>query len=333
MGSLTTLIRQSLLFAALAVFLVWVAPWEAKGWVAATGAFSYGFFLIILLCRHSQIKRLSFEIDEVLHNGRRVDFSTSREGDIAILSNELAKMVARLSRTSEQLAIERNALSDSLADISHQIRTPLTAITLMLPTIERTQDAAERKMALRKLESMIERVSWLVTALLKIAKIDAGAMRVDRKDASCTDVVRRALAPLETSLDLHDIRLVTQLDESAHFLGDALWTAEAVENIVKNCMEHTPAGGTITVKTQEDVLSTVIEVRDTGPGVSPEDLPHIFDRFYRGHEEGRAAETAGFGIGLSLAQALISAQGGTIRVANDPEGGARFIIAFPKTVV
>ena len=129
-----------------------------------------------------------------------MDFSNCHEGDVAVLANELSKMVSRLSRTRDQLSRERNALADSLADVSHQIRTPLAAITLMLPVVERADDARERKRAVRELESMIERVSWLVTTLLKIAKVDAGAMHVERREVSAADVARRAVAPPATAM-------------------------------------------------------------------------------------------------------------------------------------
>ena len=339
MGSYGTLARQGLLLAVLVGVIAWAAPAEARWWVAAAGAVGLGFFVVMSVRRHRQIMRLASEIDEVLHNGRRVGFSTCREGDVAILSSELAKMVARLARTGESLESERNALADALADVSHQIRTPLTAIGLMLPVVERADDARERRRAVRELEAMLEQVSWLVTTLLKIAKVDAGAMHVEARPVAAAAVVRRAVTPLATALDLHDVNLTLELDEGAIFTGDELWTAEAVENIVKNCMEHTPAGGTVTVSVREDALACAISVRDTGPGIAAEDLPHIFERFYRGRSEGDEAEPsevrqpAGFGIGLSLAQALVSAQGGTLRASNNPEGGARFDIAFPKLVV
>ncbi len=359
---------------ALTAVLAWAAPHEAKLWVVGTGAVLLAAFLAVSLYRHHQIRRLAEEIDEVLHDGRRVDFSNCREGDVAVLTNELGKMVARLARTGDTLAQERNALADALADVSHQIRTPLTAIGLMLPLIERTDDGRERRRLVRELEGMLDQVSWLVTTLLKIAKVDAGAMRVERREVRAGEVARRAVGSLATAMDLRDVNLVMDVDETATFVGDAPWSAEALENIVKNCMEHTPAGGTVTVTVREDALATTLAVSDTGPGIAAEDLPHIFERFYRGRDEGArgvegagsaggdgaqsaqaagpgsaqseelaavadgAAETAvrqpaGFGIGLSLAQALISAQGGTLRAANNPEGGARFEIAFPKLVV
>ena len=261
---------------ALVAVLAWAAPSEAKPWVAGTGAVLLAVFLAVSLYRHRQIRRLAEEIDEVLHSGRTVGFSNCREGDVAVLANELSKMVSRLSRTRDQLSRERNALADSLADVSHQIRTPLTAITLMLPVVERADDARERKRAVRELESMIERVSWLVTTLLKIAKVDAGAMHVEQREVRGAEVARRAVAPLATAMDLRDVNLVLELDETATFQGDAPWTAEAVENIAKNCMEHTPPGGTVTVAVSEDALATTIAV-PTRPPASPRRhlAPHL----------------------------------------------------------
>lgn len=344
MGSYATLIRQSLFFAAFVLIVTFFAPNEAKLWVVGVGAVALIFFVVVSIARHRQVVRLAQEVDEVLHSGRRLDFSNYREGDMAVLANELGKMVARLQRTSDQLATERNALSDALADISHQIRTPLTSVGLMLPGIERADDATDRKRLVRQLELMIERLSWLVTALMKIAKVDAGALQTAHQQVSAATVVRRAFAPLEMSYDLHDVALVWQVNEQAVFVGDEGWTAEAIENILKNCMEHTPAGGSVTVTVAEDALATNIVVADSGPGIAPDDLPHVFERFYRGENERQTADVAnggetagqtqqGFGIGLALAQALISAQGGSIRAANAPEGGACFTVSFPKFVV
>ena len=124
--------------------------------------------------------RLASEVDEVLHEGRRIDFSDYREGDLAILKNQLSKMVATLRDATMRLEKEKGALADALADVSHQIRTPLTAMSLMVPAIEKSTDDAERTRTLRELERMIDRVGWLVSTLLKVAKVDAGAFRVQK---------------------------------------------------------------------------------------------------------------------------------------------------------
>lgn len=334
---------------------------RAFAWCACTGVVAVLLFAVFSQARYAEIARLSEEIDAVLHEGRHVDFSSCREGDVEVLRSELSKVVARLVRTTELLAREKRALADAMADISHQIRTPLTAISLMLPAIERADAPAERKRLARELEMLTERVSWLVTSLLKMAKVDAGALTVDQRRVRVEDAVTFAVRPLEAALDLHGVRLEVACDDDASFTGDARWSAEAIENIVKNCMEHTPAGGVIRVRASEDALATRIVIEDSGSGIAPEDLPHVFDRFFRGREarnlleNGEAARTQpedaraaflqpgdagahpaqleGFGIGLSLAQALIGVQGGTVRAQNAAGGGACFEIAFPKLVV
>lgn len=215
-----------------------------------------------------------------------------------------------------------------MADVSHQIRTPLTAMGLLIGTAERTSDEAERIRALHELETLVSRVGWLVTALLKLAKADAGAIRVQARPVDAARLVRDALAPLAGAFDLRDVACETHVDEGASFNGDAAWSAEALGNILKNCMEHTPAGGCVRVQASEDAVAFRLSVADTGPGIAAEDLPRLFERFYRG------AGSEGFGIGLALAQALVTAQGGTLRAGNDREtGGARFDLTFPKVVV
>lgn len=344
MGSYSTLVRQCavlvLIEGALVVLVALAASGQAALWTGIAGFVALAFFVAVSLWRRRQIMRLAAEVDEVLHEGRRVDFSNCREGDVAVLSNELSKMVMRLGRVSDQLADERNALADALADVSHQIRTPLTAINLLIPAIEHAETEAERRQGLRKLEHMLDRVTWLVTTLLKIARVDAGAMRFEEQPVKVADTVRRAVSPLEMAFDVRDIRLAVEVEDDAAFTGDARWTAEAIENIVKNCMEHTPAGGSVHVTAREDAVATTIVVTDSGPGIAADDLSRIFERFYRSDATGettpcciREEEAEGFGIGLSLAQALVSAQGGTIRATNAPEGGARFTITFPKLVV
>lgn len=297
-------------------------------WTLASGIAACALFTAFSARRYRQIARLAAEVDEVLHDRRRIDFSDYREGDLAVLKNELAKMVTALRAASERLDAEKSALADALADVSHQIRTPLTAMGLLIGSVERADDEAERTRALRELESLVHRVGWLVTALLKLAKADAGAIRVQTSPVDAAKLVRDALAPLAGAFDLRDVACEIDVADGASFSGDAAWSAEALGNVLKNCMEHTPAGGTVRVRAVEDAVACRLRVTDTGPGIADKDLPRLFERFYRG--EG----SEGFGIGLALAQALTVAQGGTLRAGNDREtGGARFDFTFPKVVV
>ncbi|HIZ18141.1 MAG TPA: HAMP domain-containing histidine kinase, partial [Candidatus Olsenella stercoravium] len=154
-----------------------------------------------------------------------------------------------------------------------------------------------------------------------------------RVDAS--ELVARAADPLAVTFDLADVELVCDVQEGSGFEGDLAWTAEALENILKNCLEHTPAGGRVRVRAGEDALAFRLRVEDTGAGIAPDDLPHVFERFWRGGERGAGSEVdpGGVGIGLALAKSLVTAQGGSIRASNAPNGGARFDIVFFKATV
>lgn len=313
-------------------------------WCLGISAAALCFFAFTSWQRRREIKRLTEEIDEVLNGGRPITLADYRENDVAVLANTLQKTTEKLARLTRLLSEEKTALADALADISHQIRTPLTAAELSLATIERTTNAAERKLQFRQLEVLLERISWLVTALLKMAKADAGALPFDKQQLSAAEVVRHAIKPLELAAELRAVEIILSLDVNATFTGDAIWCAEAIENIVKNALEATPAGGAIKITAKQDSLACRIFIEDTGSGISTEDLPHLFERFYRGARAGEDASAEfgevsspankGFGIGLSLSKALIDAQGGTLRAENLADGtGARFTITFAKTVI
>lgn len=341
--------------AALAALLGWLWGPPAAGGCVAAGVLACALFAAFSARRYGEIGRLAAQLDEVLACGRRLELADYREGDVAVLGNEVSKVVARLARTTRQLDCEKRLLADWMADVSHQIRTPLTALSLTAAAIERAEGPAERKALTRQLEAMVDQLSWLVTALLRLARLDADALPLERCPVALEALFADAVAPFEMALDLRGMTLQVACEPGAAFVGDRRWTAEALGNIVKNCLEHVPEGGTIRLEGCEDALACRIAVTDDGPGIAPEDLPHVFERFYRGQRstaaagapEGGAAVGAlgagsseapnafndGFGIGLALAQALVSAQGGTLRASNAEGGGARFDLTFPKLVV
>lgn len=327
----------ALVFAAIAGGAFLLADARSAAWAALAGVCGCVLFALFSAVRFSEIRRLSSEIESVLEEGRATLPSTYREGDVEILRNEVSKVVFQLSSAHARLAREKSALADALADITHQIRTPLTTVALMVPLIEQA-DVRERTRLLRELELMLDRISDLLSALLKIAKVDAGALHLEMREVFLARVIEEAQAPLAVPFDLHDVAFSRDVPAQASVRADGAWTAEALRNILKNCLEHTPAGGTVSVSVRDDAIATRMTVRDTGPGIPADDLPHVFERFYRGSGD-RAASASdaacpvGFGIGLSLAQALLSAQGASLRASNAEEGGARFDISFPKMTV
>lgn len=302
-------------------------------------------FVALTCLRYRQLAQLSANIDAVLHGERDLDFSSMAEGELAVLSNELDKMVTRLNLTIDELAHEKQALADALADISHQIKTPLTSLSitteLMRKHLIEIPECAEDLDRLRRIEQLEMRVEHLVGTLLKLARLDAGTVSLARETVAVETMVRRATQPLAVALDIAGVSLEVDVAEGCSFTGDLAWSAEALENIVKNCMEHTPSGGHVRIVAWEDALACRIRVTDTGPGIADEDLPHIFERFYRGAHDAdgsSAVNPAGVGIGLSLAQSLIAAQEGSLAASNarDASGtvtGAQFDIAFFKAIV
>lgn len=280
--------------------------------------------------RYRLLAEMSLEIDQVLHGNAPMDFGRYTEGELSILANQVGKMTARLREQADTLRKEKGYLADSLADISHQIRTPLTSINLIANFLSEENLPKVRRLRLtRELLDLLSRIDWLITTLLKISKLDAGAVALAREPVNLRQLAEKAAALVAIPMELREQRLVIQGSDSSNFLGDLTWSVEAVGNILKNCMEHTPEGGTVTVTVGGNPLYEELVIQDTGTGFSPEDLSHLFERFYKGKNTG----DSGFGIGLALARMIIQAQNGTVRAVNRRDGGAEFTIRFYKSTV
>ena len=298
------------------------------------GAYAFGIclgmtalHLLVTYRRYRKIAFLAAEIDRILHNAEYTA-QMNAEGELAILQTEIQKMTVRLREHEQQLTAEKQYLADSLADISHQLRTPLTSMHLLATLLSEPELTEEqRSRRLHELHNLLSRIDWLVTALLKLSKLDTGTVRLRQEQLSLDELLRTACKPLQIPAELKEQTL--SVSAEGDFCGDLSWTAEAIGNIVKNCMEHTPSGGEIGVRAQENPLFCEISITDTGSGFAKEDLPHIFERFYKGKND----DTPGFGIGLALARTIITNQNGTIKAENRPEGGAKFTIRFYKGTI
>lgn len=303
---------------------------------SATGLYLLFFSILYTLShymitwqRYQRLQQLSLELDTMLHNNTPVEFEKYREGELSILESELSKMTLRLNEQALALANDKKLLADSMADISHQIRSPLTASNLILSLLREPElPFPRRQQLLQELSQLLSRIDWLVEALLKISKMDAGTVQMQYIPVSVATVIEAAAEPLLIPMELREQTLTVHKEDSnnAKFTGDPAWTTEAILNILKNCMEHTPAGGTIQVSFSENTIYTQIIIEDNGPGFAKEDLPHLFERFYKG----KNASEQSVGIGLALSRMIVSQQNGTLKAENRSHGGARFILKFYK---
>lgn len=300
---------------------------RAAGILAAAASVSFGIlFFVFTKARYERIARLSEEIDRVLHKEERLYIGESEEGELSILQSEITKMTQRIREQNDALKKEKKYLADSLADIAHQLRTPLTSVTLILSLLEKEPEENERKDLLMEAEELLAGMEWLLAALLKLSRLDAGVVAFRREQTEAGKLIAMALRPLLISMELHDITLQKDVPEGITITGDPGWLSEAIQNILKNCMESAGDHGKIEIACEDTLLYTGINIRDSGPGFKKEEIPCLFDRFYRGKDSG----TAGYGIGLALCRTIITRQGGTVTAKNHPGGGAVFIIRFPK---
>ena len=296
--------------------------------VAITGSCTLAVYIVIEHYRYRKLKKLSWDLDMLLTNGTILSIQDYAEGELSVLANQIEKITLLLVESASAVTSEKQHLADSLADISHQLRTPLTTMNL---TITMLQDPVlphgKRMELMREMRSLLHRTEWLVETLLKLSKLDAGTVKLKRDPIQVRQLIHHAAEPLIIPMELRKQTLHIY-GADASFIGDPVWSEEALSNILKNCMEHAPECGAITVSVEESPLFTKIEIADNGPGFDPKDIPHLFERYYKG----RNASENSYGIGLALARTIIHAQNGTIKATNTTDG-AKFVIKFYKQVI
>ena len=281
--------------------------------------------LVFLLLRQRRLRRLSDDIGQVMRGAEQISFREYEEGELSILNTEIRKMTVMLREQNAQLRNERQFLKESLEDMSHQLRTPLTSMMLIVERMRRLpKDGTERMKALHELTMLLTRMQWLIETLLTLSRVEAGAVTFRKEPVSCRQLIQAALDPISVALELKGIEVQLHLTEEPAFTGDMQFCTEALGNLLKNCMEHTPEGGCIRISAEQTALYTGITVTDSGEGISQTDLPHLFERFYRGSEFSKT----GYGIGLAFAKRVITEQGGSLQARNAEPHGAEFEIRF-----
>ena len=282
----------------------------------AVPAFLFGFLLLIAISmgfqrlRYRQIAQLNDYLQQVATG----DFS---------LDIQDYKVVLRLSEQRDIIRRERQALSDAISNISHQLKTPITSMLMMTDLLRQEELEKEKRQEFaRSIGSQLQRIQWLVSSLLKLAKVDGGAIRFQKKPEAAGSLLRQALEPIQIPLEIKGIDVKITGDTSTQLFCDRQWTVEAFLNVLKNCMEHTPEGGQIQVQVQDNPLYTQLVILDSGVGIPRSEVPYVFQRFYRG--QNAAADSVG--IGLAMTRSFLNGQNGDITALPGP--GGHFVIRF-----
>lgn len=275
------------------------------------------------LRQYRRLSRLSSYLDRICAGDYSLDVRDNDEGELSILKNDIHKVTRILNEQNQRLTQEKTRLADSMSDISHQLKTPLTSMMMMADLLQSPDLPPEKREDFSKsLHTQLDRLEWLVASLLKLARLDAGTISFHPHSYEARAILEKACAPLSIPVELREQTLRIDAPDGMKVKCDLNWTVEALLNVVKNCVEHTPRGGSITIAARQNPLYTLITVADTGEGIAAEDQPHLFERFYKGKNASRDS----VGIGLAMARTILRAQGGDISVKSRPGEGSVFSI-------
>lgn len=278
--------------------------------------------------KSKKIKEITKMISKINNRQFDIDINDFNEGELSILKNEISKTTTMLRQVADNSVKDKLNLKDSLGDISHQLKTPLTSITIMIDNILDNPDMDEktRKKFLINIKREILNINFLVMSLLKLSKFDANVVKFNKESVYLKDIIIESIKNVSMIKELKNITIKVSGDDNIKLLCDFKWQVESITNILKNSIEHTSEYGTVEVNYSENKLYTRILIKDNGKGIDSDDLPHIFDRFYKGEN----GSDDSFGIGLSLSKTIIEKEGGSITVKSTPNIGTIFTIKYLK---
>lgn len=278
--------------------------------------------------KSKKIKEITKMISKINNRQFDIDINDFNEGELSILKNEISKTTTMLRQVADNSVKDKLNLKDSLGDISHQLKTPLTSITIMIDNILDNPDMNEktRKKFLINIKREILNINFLVMSLLKLSKFDANVVKFNKESVYLKDIITESIKNVSMIKELKNITIKVSGDDDIKLLCDFKWQVESITNILKNSIEHTSEYGTVEVNYSENKLYTRILIKDNGKGIDSDDLPHIFDRFYKG----KNGSDDSFGIGLSLSKTIIEKEGGSITVKSTPNIGTIFTIKYLK---
>lgn len=300
-------------------------------WLLLGGCVLLVGLLALLLLREMRgqlktLRELSIALDDTVKHNVPMVKRIYGEGEIGLLANGVQELSLRLRETIEQLHREKDFLKDTVADISHQLKTPLASLIIYVDLLsDGKADPAHAAEFLATCKRELDRMEWLILTLLKLARIEADALDLQITPAPFGDTVRASAASVRRLADDRGVSVIlTDHNESLVVPHDAHWLAEAIANLLKNAIEVSPAGGAVTAVWERTPIFVRLKISDQGPGIPEQHLPHIFKKFYRVGSGG-----SGVGLGLPLAKSIVEKHGGILSAGNDPAGGAVFFLTLP----
>ena len=282
--------------------------------------------LIYLKERKRKIDNLITYIDNIQSKKYLLDVEDNSEDELNSLKNELYKLTVMLKEKADDFKAQREDMYRLLSDISHQLKTPLTSIQILLDNLNESKNMDEktRKKFIIEITKKIESMNWLIIALLKLSKLDANAVEFKKEKIDVSNMIENVVENLSIMAEIRDIQVMFDNKDIVYIQADYNWYKEAISNILKNAIEH--ARHNVTIKASENKVYTQIEIKDDGMGINKKDMKHIFDRFYKSQN----SDENSIGIGLSLSKSIIEAQNGHIYVDSKDGEYTKFIIRYIK---
>ncbi len=281
-------------------------------------------FLGYLKIQKKQTMNIAKRIERINLGDYSLQIDRNSEDELSLLDNQIYRTAVKFREQAENSNKDKENLQKSLSDISHQLKTPLTSIIVMVDNILDDDDMPLeiRREFLNDIKHNTNTISFLVQSLLKLSKLDAEAVKFRYEQVEVKSIVDECIKNTAVMAEILGVRLETDCNDII-LDCDRKWLCEAITNIIKNCIEHSH-NGNIKITAEQNKLYTKISIKDNGSGITKEDLPHIFERFYKG----KNSSDDSVGIGLSLAKTIIEKQGGYISVSSELNKGSEFVIKF-----
>ena len=276
--------------------------------------------------KEKEINEVIKIIEEINNKNYKFKMDEINEEDLSLLKNEIYKTTIMLNEISEISKKDKKELEESLEDISHQLKTPLTSILIMIDTLldDEDMDQNTREDFLRNMKREVMNINFLVKSILKLSRLDTNTVKFISKKESVKEIVNEAILNVSLLSDLKNVKIETNLSDS--FINcDYKWQIEALTNILKNSVEHSYENNKVLIESSENNAYVKITIKDFGTGIAKEDINHIFERFYKGKD----SDYDSIGIGLALSKSIIEKQNGKISVESSNDG-TTFTIKYFK---